>query len=326
MTSAPSRRQRLTLCFCLFLFAIGIFSCSDDSGNPVSPGATDTDWKTGDASSYNLTGSGADISDVLPGAVVTVASGAEGTFEIAPIESGPALSFAATQIEVAYSGSETLSIHVPRESGSEVVLFAYGPLENAATDGRTGIDDWWSVPVSAQTDTETIFNLPFGQPAVRKTAATPKKQFAISKLAPGSSEAVQLAAIRQSVKEVVDYWLDNLPAGIATAARKEIKGDLAYTISWSNSGSAYQHGDNWIASNAVFYFSKTVPLSVIAHEVGHYMTHVLCGYDRYEEIYSRFPTDFWGAGIEHGIGDYRAGRKDLLEDYAYFSTLSLIHI
>ena len=53
------------------------------------------------------------------------------------------------------------------------------------------------------------------------------------------------------------------------------------------------------------------------------MTHVLVGYDRYEEIYNRFPTDFWGAGIQHGIGDYREGRKDMLEDYAYFSTYML---
>lgn len=317
-----SNSNLLSLLF-LFILAIGISSCSEDSRNPVSSESADPKWETGEAVTRDLAGGEADISPVLPGARVTAPPGA-GTIDIATVESGPLLSFSAARFEIAYDGSAPLSISVPREPGDETVLFAYGPLERAAIDGRRGIVDWWSVPAAAVTDSSVTFPLPFGAPGTGKAALTADasggSRFAVAALPASSSDAMRLAAIRTSVRQVVDYWLGNLPSTLAEDAREQVEGDLAYTISWSNHGNAYQHGDNWIASNAVFYLTRDVEIDIIAHEVGHYMTHVLCGYDRYEEIYSRFPTNFWGAGMQHGIGDYREGRRDLLEDYAYFST------
>jgi hypothetical protein len=84
------------------------------------------------------------------------------------------------------------------------------------------------------------------------------------------------------------------------------------------------HGNNWISSNANFYFTKDAQLPTIAHEVGHYMHHVLCGYEEYNAMYDRFPKDFWGAALPHDVGDYREGRDEILEDIAQFSQFMIV--
>jgi hypothetical protein len=51
----------------------------------------------------------------------------------------------------------------------------------------------------------------------------------------------------------------------------------------------------------------------IAHEVGHYMSHVLTGDARYLTIEDLAPD------ANHGIGELQAGRTTITEEYAYFS-------
>jgi hypothetical protein len=102
-------------------------------------------------------------------------------------------------------------------------------------------------------------------------------------------------------------------------ARKKVK-DLPWTVMWASSGNSYKHVTNAIFSpKVVLYFTPEAKLVSIAHETGHYICHALLGDAKYNELYDRFPSDFWGGAVAHDFGSYRAGRKEILEDYPYIS-------
>ncbi len=296
-------------------------SPSSDKNNSSDPGTT-----VGEPSVHTVSSSSVvDISDSTSGATFTFPEGGQGTLSVAKIESGlEKPDDGAELMQVTYTGADSLYISFPAEQDEEVVLYSYLTLDNAAIDDMAGAEGWWGIPPVSEDDGTSTFNISAhvlgGTGASKAAISNPDASvFAVNKVKKGSPAGLQMLAVRASVQEVVTYWLDNLPSSLASSARTQIAGDLAYKITWSSGGNAYIHGNNYIFSNAVFELKRDASLSTIAHEVGHYMNHVLCGYDRYVQIFSRMPTNFIGMTMQHGIPDYHPGRKYLLEEYAYYS-------
>jgi hypothetical protein len=66
------------------------------------------------------------------------------------------------------------------------------------------------------------------------------------------------------VQQVIDVWLNQLPASISTEARQQIRGDLSYDVRPSDKN-YYQAFDNWVVGkNAVFFFQSDAGLVTIA--------------------------------------------------------------
>ncbi|MBN2281375.1 MAG: hypothetical protein JXQ65_12415 [Candidatus Marinimicrobia bacterium] len=317
--------MKYTKIYMLILLA-AILSCSDEDRNPVNGTNQNTDWKYGSAQSYDVNSASAvTVVDDITGYSFFFPEGGNGVLEIRKIKNGPSLEFDADQFEVNYDGAENIYIQVSKNEGEEIALFGHFQIGNTVLDGAENYLNWWEIPAFSESGESVLYDLQ-GEWALSKEAQPTVNinKFAVSRLSAGSTLQQKKLAIRTTVAQCIDEWLNNLPAGLKSSAQTQINGDRAYRINWSNDGNAYVHGNNWISSNANFYFTQDAQLPTIAHEVGHYMHHVLCGYEEYNAMYERFPRDFWGAAIAHDIGDYREGRDEILEDVAQFSQFMIV--
>ncbi|MDP2982500.1 MAG: carboxypeptidase-like regulatory domain-containing protein [Candidatus Latescibacter sp.] len=312
----------------LVLSFLVMAGCSKSSKNPLSPDTNQKEFTTGNPAVYTVSGpAGTALKDSITGATFQFPEGASGTLSIASVTSGPSLSIQAKKFSVDYTGSESIQLAVPHKTGEQVVLFSYGSIGKAAIDG-CGLIGWWGIPAIADSSGYVVFNVlsPVKLSALKIAGLSQTQQkeyYAISTISGGTDVAANIEAIRTTTKQVVDQWLDNLPSSLYTSARNRVNGSLQYTFAFKDDGNAYTGNNSMIWSNAVFEFNpypgeKKADLATIAHEVGHYMTHVLTGYPRFAEILNRI-TD-WNAYANHGLAEYSEGRKVLLEEYAYFST------
>jgi len=318
------RIEYLLLSFVLS-FAVG---CSKSSNNPLSSDSDQKEFITGAPAVYSVSGAaGTAVVDSVTGSTFQFPEGAGGTLTIAPVTAGPSTSFQAKKFSVEYSGAESIQVSVPCKTGEKIALYSYGSIGKAAIDG-CGLMGWWGIPSIADSSGYVVFNVlsPSQLSALKRAGfsqAQQKEYYAISTISGGTDVAANIEAIKTTTRQIVDQWLNNLPSSLYTNALNRINGSLQYTLAFKDDGNAYMGNNSMVWSNAVFEFNpysgeKKADLAIIAHEVGHYMTHVLTGYPRYSEILNRI-TD-WEAYADHGLAVYREGRKDLLEEYAYFST------
>ncbi len=117
----------------------------------------------------------------------------------------------------------------------------------------------------------------------------------------------------------MNYWVRNLPQSLADSARTKINGDLKCSITWSSDGNYYDHDNRTIYLQVDGDPDARANTHTCAHEVGHYMTHVLAGYDRYKDMLNRMPCNWYGAILAHGFADYFEYRKYVVEEYAFLS-------
>ena len=311
----------------LFFVALLVLGCHKNS--PNSPSAVELgEWKLDDFQEYTVAGSQPiDIDDPISGCTFHFPQGGSGKFRVFSIADGPALTIdAAEPFYVDYIGTGEVEIRIPVDPEERTTLFYYGEIDNAAIHKNDGNIGWWTMLESAVEDSEAVYPLAAFSPKLQKAVAgayqpPDSKIFAINKMKSGSSNWIKQTNQYNTVQQVVDIWLNQLPTTISTAARQQIRGNLKYDVRPSDKN-YYQAFDNWVVGkNAVFFFNPDAPLISIAHETGHYMNHVLCGYNRYMEIYNRMPKSLWGLGgsINHDVGYYHEGRVYLLEEYAYVS-------
>ncbi len=206
------------------------------------------------------------------------------------------------------------------------ILLYYGEITDAAIHKSDGSLGWWTMLESEIKENQAIYPLAaFSKSLLKRSAGGYRppeaRLFSVSKIAAGSSNWAKLSAQYKTVREITEVWLNLLPSSLSEEARRQIRGNLRYDVRRS-SKNYYMAFDNWVwGKNAVFFFKPDAELVSIAHETGHYMTQVMCGYNRYMEIYNRIPKTYWGLGgsIDHDVGYYGAGRLYLLEEYAYVS-------
>ncbi|MBF0232603.1 MAG: carboxypeptidase regulatory-like domain-containing protein [Desulfamplus sp.] len=291
------------------------------------PATENTEVKLGMPTTYEVTGTSATaVKDSVSGCTFLFPDGGNGTLSVAPVLSAPEIYYPATKIAVEYSGEGNVEIAVPHTEGNEDVLFVYTQYPpHIAVDDVTGDYTWFGVAPSEQRDDATVFSISSDlatEPTAKlsRAAATTTVVLAFSSVPRNSPERVKMDVLRESVRQAVSWWLDNLPSSLASSARTQIEGDLRYGIAWTTGGNCYDHAPHMFGPDAIIELNwTTATSSTVAHEVGHYMTHVLVGYNRYVEIIARMPTNWYGGFMDHAFGDYVEFRKYLLEEYAYLS-------
>lgn len=311
--------------------AFFILGCSKDS--PLSDKDSETgDITTGPPVSYTVSSSTSiAVQDSVSGCSFVFPEGGSGTLSVAAVTSSPDLELAATKVTVEYDGAEPVEILVPETSGGENIVFVYTKPAGIATDNIGDSEaSWWGLAPAGERDGATAFVItPFMNAAqTAKTAGkaeTANTVLAIASVTTASPQAERMAALRQSVQQCVAWWLDNLPPDLAATARTLVEGDLRYDIAFTNEGNCYDHTRRTFGPDAVIELcmsdnpDKAANVHTAAHEVGHYMNHVLVGYDRYVELLNRMPTNWWGGLLPHGFSDYFEHRRYVIEDYAFLS-------
>ncbi|MFA6471580.1 MAG: hypothetical protein WCU00_06010 [Candidatus Latescibacterota bacterium] len=304
--------------------------CSKDS--PTSDKGGGYVIQTGKAKTYTVNSlASLAVQDTVSGMTFVFPEGGDGTLSVAPVTSSPNLGLAATKVVVSYTGGEDVEILVPKSGADENLAFVYTRRPGVMVDNFEGEYSWWGIAPTGERDGASVFSLSplLEQEGASKIAGCSASggsiTLAISSIVAGSSEAARIAAIRTSVAQAVDWWLANLPSTLAASARALIEGDLKYGIVFTSEGNVYDHSRHTFGPDANIELcvsadaNKAANVHTIAHEVGHYMNHVLVGYDRYVEILDRMPTTWWGGIAAHGFADYQSPRKYVTEDYAFLS-------
>jgi hypothetical protein len=306
--------------FMIATVSLSLTSCSGKSSTGPSE-STGSDFKTGSASVYTVTGTGAvSVRDSVSGASFAVTPGTGTKLTVAPITGGPEAPLEGTRFHVEYTGDQTVTVRVPADTADEeVALLSYGALEGAAIDDMAGNTGWWGVPPVSTGDGYLEYTVELGATGAAKAAAAKApdaNNFAITRVKSGTADFDHMRSIYQTVNQVIDQWISYLPADARAAARAKITA-LPWTVMWSSGGNSYKHVTSIFSPKVILFFNPQAQLLSIAHETGHYICNALMGTDRYSALYDRFPTDFWGSAVEHEPGSYRAGRKEILEDYPY---------
>ncbi len=302
--------------------AFFIFSCG--GGGKSSDPDNQADWQIGSPTEYTVVGgSGTIIEDSLTGIDFEFPDGGNGTLAIAEIESGPEPEFEGSGFSLEYSGNERILARVPKDGAYCVMLMGYGT--SAGSRDNRNEDDWRALAEIESNSSEAVFEL------IPAATANSRGNFAsiiahegfkyhwITRIPSGSSDAVKLQAIKSQAIEFIGHCLDSLPASIKTAATSEYNGRMAPTF--------YADDNYYIGfTRRRVIGNSTTPMigimahsgvNTVAHEVGHYMHHVLVGDDKYLQLENSAPDN-------HGIGDLHYERQTIVEDIAYFGQYFLL--
>ncbi len=307
------------------LFSVIIAGCGKDK-KPTSPGGSD--WKLGQATTYTVDSPGrATIADSVTGQQFLFPEGGHGTLQIAPIISGPAAPYAGSGFSVSFDHDVPVAVVVDPGGSDIVMVMGYGTAPGAYDDIPGPGTRWVAMPIVDSLESGLAFQLtlPFTPTAgSSQSAGAPAdsingfSQYWISSIPAGSDEATHMIGLELQSQTFVDGVLDRLSPTRQTAARAEVQGRLRayyaydgffYTGFWWRS-----LGSMGRIIHPTIHLRLNANAGNVAHETGHYITHVLVGDDVWSTLEGQAPL--WDTG--HGIRD-DVGRNMLLEDYAYFS-------
>ncbi|MFH1051711.1 MAG: IPT/TIG domain-containing protein [bacterium] len=306
-------RKHLILYLLTTVLSLVICGCAGDD-NPVGPDKG-TSWNVGGKKTYQISGNQRiEINDPDINIKLVLPEGGDGELNIAKINSGPEFKIGKQELfYLEYSGEEIIEVYLPYDTNSYNMLYSYRSNTGEIEVGKK-VQGWWPVPDYVINGDSIVFSINAQKPVknIQKILAyqpPPANYYAISAIPDRQS----VTELRNIVAQIIELWLNYLPEDVAKTARQNITSTLAYSISIADACS-YSGGNSMLWNNANFYLRANADLSVIAHEVGHYMTHVLLGFNRYDELQIMFRT-----GREHQPSDYGTRADGLLEDYAFFS-------
>lgn len=229
-----------------------------------------------------------------------------------------------SNFKVDIEGSGVVELHIPIND-KHVQAYVYGPITGASVKPNIGENSWSAMLEQDTLEGKLRFELNLGDlgPALKTSTgryAPPKSSyFAVSSMKKEGDYWNKIVGFHKTIEEVSDLWMSLLPVEEHHRLLQLRSGDLKYDVRLSGSN-YYQHFDNYVWKNAVFGLKPTATLAAIAHETGHYMNHMMSGYEQYSKIQDAMPKRYYVLGpINHIFGMFIAGRLYLLEEYAHFS-------
>ena len=291
-----------------------VLSCSGKSSSGPDDNGGGDEIKTGTAVTYQVASGVASVRDSVSGVTFVFPTGGTGSLKVAPVISGPEVGVTAERLSVEYTGSGEIAISVPHTEGNEEVVYIRGKIPNKVSihDAQAGDEAWLGIAPAEKRADATIFNLStvsLAGSGKRMATGTTAATVAVATIPAGSDAMARRTEAVRLVTEAVAFWVNNLPKALADEARTKINGDMRCTITWSSDGNYYDHDIRSIFLQVDGDPDARANAHTCAHEVGHYMTHVLAGYDRYVDMLNRMPSNWYGAILPHGFADYFEYRK-----------------
>jgi hypothetical protein len=328
-----------------------LFIFSARSGGGIGPvrvggGEATPQWKLEATKTYVVPG-GNDtrITDSVTGYTIRFPTGGSGNLLIAEIISGSAAPSPGQGIWIDYQGNTPIQLMVKDPGDALVTVMGFGYVPGAIDDESGAGDRWVAVPEEQSVDGYLVFDLlmpfepsntshnnqlasvypvfdrleQFNRPEKQGSRKIGFNHYWISSIPENSDVATKRNHIQLQIGEFIDSFLNELPPSIQARARAEVNGRLRWHYEDSHPDS--YRGFWWFSD-----FSRrphpTITINAnnapseyawhIAHEAGHYMSHVLMGDDAYARLERQ-------GRRTHGLGDYWEGRTDFVEEPAYFS-------
>lgn len=298
------------------------------------------DFQFGASQTYSISSSGdVKIQDTLSGNSFRFPKGGNGKLIITAITSAPQVeSEHGNGFKIEYSGIDPVQILVPYEANQVPLVWLWGdPAVSLYDSGVNGSPELW-MPLRKvdSVSNPAVFILSPTDDLAKSAQLNPREAtqnttqaFKIFQVKLDKNDGVfeRLGKLAALATEHVQKIVYLLPSTIQGTAVNEINGRLHPKLDGFYelySDKSYYHPFSYITGRADPYFvfvattiggGMLADNHTVAHEAGHYMSHVLLGDDGMRTLEKQ-------AVREHGKGTPHAGRP-MLEEYAYFSDYCL---
>ncbi len=289
-----------------------------------------TSWDIGAITNYTVSGgTGYEFAEAITGGTFIFPEGADGELSVAVINSGPTPPLSGSMFWIEYDGDEPVQLLLPMGDNDYLYLHGFGSSNGSFDDGIDADERWHALPIVNSAGGNIVFHLsmPFETSRFRPMRSRYRgfTHYQIAAIPSGSSRADTIAAAHAQALDLINHVLDSLPTAIQATARAEVHG----SGTWEGrlKPRFYTDGNYY---KGFFYWTSLWPSpspmiglypftsggfveDVIAHEVGHYINHVLVGDATYVILEAQAPS------AVHGLGDVHANRSSIIEDYAFFA-------
>ena len=278
------------------------------------------------------------VDDSTTGLVLSVPGGQNGELKIARLKSAPPAPYPGLGVVIDRDSLEGVSLVIPASRlapGDLPLVFVHGVMQGAFDDAIGYARRWVGLPREDLPDGGFRFHLPeesaggtlqgrhLKTTGFERALPSAPRHFWVSKIDASMPEAQQHTHIRLQVATYVGDLMEELNVTLRTITEAR-RLERLLTIGY---GGNYYCGFNklraWgLGRRAMPTLHITSPAETqsLAHETGHYITHLLVGDEAYDTLEKAGGSLFAG---NHGIRD-PIGRENLLEDYAYLIESFLI--
>ncbi len=312
------------LLFTIFAFLITFLlsSCGEHKSALISTPAAPVDIPLTFGAPHNLaiTANANDaVADTVSGITFILPQGGSGTLTITPIATAPNLPRATgTGFRMEGMDNTPITLRFPKPvDGKELTVHAYLPAIGAYDGAPRPAMDWYlTLPTS--TDDNYIYYALTRPASVagikrqllssgnkRTATATPEIYY------PSISDPVlKRPIIEQKINDYINAMVNKLPAeGRAFVNLHRKNRPYSLDVQWNPKYNYYCFDGN----TATLAFKPDIPDMIIAHEVGHYITHMLMSDAQYLNLQCITPET-------HEVGQLFSRASGINDDYAYYLT------
>ena len=259
--------------------------------------------------------------DSTSGLRLLFADGGGGQLTLTPLTATPPPPVPGSGWRMAYSGSQKAEVVLEGNfdgSTAYPAAYVYEELPPGAVDDAPGRGPRWiPLPLRQVAPGRWAFELwpgggtpaaAAGRRGVLATTNTAARNYYIGQLEKGSTDTDKRIGLHGLAGVYVDDFIATLPAALAAQVRARRAEKL---LSWGEDGSYYR-GFTYQPNRRLYpIISISLDGFSLAHETGHYLTHLLVGHDAYERLHNQPYPEQHGPRLE-------VGRGSINDDYAYF--------
>jgi hypothetical protein len=294
------------------LALLALASCSSEKGTPAPEDQTSPFVRGKTVSTALHVAPGGRWRDPASGLRLVFPQGASGTLTLGPIVEGPARPWSGGDgIYLAYDGDEPVLARMADDAAAYPCLLAYGVPRGSWSDGWRM--RWFAVPRVSEAGADSLdFRLPT-RPRSGSEACEASLYYWRAALAAGSPEREAFDAEIETARGFLAAWLDSLDEPLRGECRQRMEGARAPVFYPDGSYYAgfFRACGEPPAPLPRIGLGPGASASEIAHQVGHYATHLLTG----DATYAALERD---AGFDPALGTERLERRGLIEDYARY--------
>lgn len=332
------------------LIPILVSSCGDRERLAGNPGDPQASWDLGPATEHPVpSATGSTVADSATGVTFLFPDGGSGLLRVAPVLSGPAAPYTGQGFSVDYAGDEVVQVLIDTDGAARTYVFGYG-APGGVHNEPAGTARWVAMPRVGTFDGKDVclLTLPFG---TARAVAGGDGGLLSGPRAGAPLAPISTVILAEHPRGFSKYWISSIPASASvtdtmlaielqsssfrdnlvsalnparrTAAEAEINGRMSPHYAFDGN---YYEGFWWRSLGAhgrllhpTLHYRTRANAGNVAHELGHFFTHVLVGDDTWSTLEGQAPL--WDTG--HGIRDV-VGRGVVLEDYAYIPEFQLI--
>jgi len=301
-----------------------LLSGCSDRDRLTDGGGNGGTFSLGPETSYPIpAGTDVAVPDSISGGTFVLATGG-GTVRVARIASGPAPSAPGESFWVGYEGPGRIRLEISDDPDVMEILYGYG-IDMGSIDDEIGrVERWTCVPVAESLQVSPGIRsvryelIPQFERGGREKAGTHLGfgAYHLAQLTPQSTSVQRFEAAKRQGWNYLGAVIDSLPSAMAGYVATQTASGATYEPTFYNSEDHKYKGFLYLSAlfpitDPSIYLGPAASEHTVAHEMGHFINHILAGEQKYLVLEAQAPD-------EHAPGEEHPNRSSIMEDYAHF--------